>query len=228
MGCAFSRMGKAISRNGGTVTGLMKKALAALVLAGLTAGAGASSGSNLYVYELPNGSRIVADHALNNPHYRLVRVGKDTRGTGHLLASRDSQLFRADPETYDPMIKRVAREHRVDFALIKAIMHVESSFNPYAASHKGALGLMQLLPATAKRYGIEDIYDPAQNIEAGVRHIRYLTELFSNKQYLVIAAYNAGENAVRRHNGIPPYAETQAYVRKVLHFKRQYTRTAKS
>jgi soluble lytic murein transglycosylase-like protein len=188
----------------------------------------ADSRPNLHVYELPNGSRIVTDHALNNPNYRLVRVGKDTRGPGHLLASRDSQLFRADPTTYDSMIKRMANQHRVDFALIKAIMHVESSFNPYAASHKGALGLMQVLPATAKRYGIEDIYDPAQNIEAGVRHIRYLSELFSNKQYLVIAAYNAGENAVRRHNGIPPYAETQAYVRKVLHFKRQYTRAAKS
>jgi soluble lytic murein transglycosylase-like protein len=205
-------------------------ALAGLVLAAtLAAGSAlADPGANLYVYELPDGSRIVTDHALNNRQYRLVRVGKDIRGTGHLLASRDSQLFRANPSAYDKLIRRVAERHRVDFALVKAIMHVESSFNPYAASHKGALGLMQVLPETAQRYGIEDVYDPAQNVEAGVRHIKYLLEKFKHKQFLVIAAYNAGENAVVRHNGIPPYVETQAYVRKVLALRREYAKTAKS
>lgn len=201
----------------------------ALLLGMAAAGmARADAKPNLYVYELPDGSRIVTDHALNNKQYRLVRVGTHVRGTGHLVASRDSQLFRADPSTYDPLIKAVSMRHGVEFALVKAIMHVESSFNPYAASHKGALGLMQVLPGTARRHGVEDFYDPQQNIEAGVRHIKYLSEMFNHKQYLVIAAYNAGENAVRRHNGIPPYAETQAYVRKVLSMKRQYASVAKS
>lgn len=202
--------------------------LALLLGAVLGGAAQADAKTNLYVYELPDGSRIVTDHALNSKQYRLVRVGTHVRGTGHLIASRDSQLFRADPSTYDPLIKTVATRHGVDFALVKAIMHVESSFNPYAVSHKGALGLMQVLPGTARRHGVEDVYDPQQNIEAGVRHIKFLSEMFNHKQYLVIAAYNAGENAVLRHGGIPPYAETQAYVRKVLSMKRQYASVAKS
>ena len=140
-----------------------------------------------------------------------------------LAASGDSQFFRTDPDAYDDLIRQVARDHNVDFALIKAIMHAESGFNPYARSSKGALGLMQLLPATAKRYGVDDMYDPAENIRAGVQHIKYLLGMFSHKYYLVLAAYNAGENAVKRHKGIPPYRETQAYVRKVLQYKRYYS-----
>jgi soluble lytic murein transglycosylase-like protein len=211
-------------------SGIRKTVWGLVWLLGMAAagGAGAQAKPNLYVYELPDGSRIVTDHALNNKQYRLVRVGTNVRGTGHLVASRDSQLFRADPSTYDPLIRKVSTRHGVDFALVKAIMHVESSFNPYAASNKGALGLMQVLPSTARRHGVEDFYDPQQNIEAGVRHIKYLSEKFNHKQYLVIAAYNAGENAVIRHGGIPPYTETQAYVRKVLSMKRQYAAVAKS
>jgi soluble lytic murein transglycosylase-like protein len=209
---------------------LNKSKLAGVLLLGamLCGAVSANPKPNLYVYELPDGSRIVTDHALNGKEYRLVRVGTDTRGTGHLVASRNSQLFRADPSTYDPLIRKVSARHGVDFALVKAIMHVESSFNPYAASNKGALGLMQVLPDTARRHGILDFYDPRQNIEAGVRHLKYLSEMFNNKQYLIIAAYNAGENAVRRHGGIPPYTETQLYVRKVMSLRRQYATVHKS
>jgi soluble lytic murein transglycosylase-like protein len=212
------------------LTGLKKSVYWLVFLLGAAVAGAVQAGAtpNLYVYELPDGSRIVTDHALNNKQYRLVRVGTNVRGTGHLIASRDSQLFRADPSTYDPLIKKVAARHGVEFALVKAIMHVESSFNPYAASNKGALGLMQVLPGTARRHGIEEFYDPQQNIEAGVRHIKYLSEKFNHKQYLVIAAYNAGENAVLRHGGIPPYTETQAYVRKVMSLKRRYATVAKS
>jgi len=195
------------------------------LLAGWLTALSAVAGTNLYVYELPDGSRILTDHALSNKHYRLVRVGRDVRGIGHLAASRHTQLFRADPSTYDRMIRDAASRYRVDFALVKAIMHVESNFNPYAASNKGALGLMQLMPSTAQRHGITELYDPAKNIEAGVRHIRYLKGLFGNRPKLVIAAYNAGENAVRRHGGIPPYRETQSYVRKVLYMKKLYATT---
>ena len=196
---------------------------AGLLLAGCL-GAGLAQ-AELYVYELPDGSRVVTDHALNNRHYRLVRVGETTRDIGRLAAHQDPQLFRSDPSAFDRLIRRVAAEHKVDFALVKAVMHVESSFNPYAKSHKGALGLMQLMPATAQRYGIHDIYDPVQNVVAGVKHLRYLLQLFNHKQKLALAAYNAGENAVRRHRGIPPYPETQAYVRKVLRFRQQYSRS---
>jgi soluble lytic murein transglycosylase-like protein len=196
--------------------------LGAMVLAGVAIGVPAAPTATLFVYELTDGSRIVTDHALNNPSYRLVRMGATAKGTGHLAASQNSQLFRSDPDAYDRLIRQYSAEFKVDFALVKAVMHVESSFNPYARSRKGALGLMQLLPETAKRHGIQDVYDPARNIEAGVRHLRYLSDTFNNKQYLVIAAYNAGENAVRQHRGIPPYQETQSYVRRVLSLKRQY------
>jgi soluble lytic murein transglycosylase-like protein len=186
----------------------------------------AGSTATLYVYELSDGSRIVTDHKLSGKNYRLVRMGASTKGIGQLAASQDSQLFRADPCAYDDLIRRYAKEYKVDFALVKAVMSVESSFNPYARSNKGALGLMQVLPETAKRQGVDDVYDPAQNIEAGVKHLRYLLDIFNNKQYLVIAAYNAGENAVRRHRGIPPFQETQSYVRRVLSLKRLYSSMA--
>jgi soluble lytic murein transglycosylase-like protein len=176
----------------------------------------------LYVYELPDGSRVVTDHALNGRHYRLIRVGETARNIGKLAAHQDPQLFRADPTTYDRLIKRVANENNVDFALVKAVMHVESGFNPYAKSNKGALGLMQLMPTTAQRYGIEDAYDPVNNIVAGIRHLKYLLDMFNHKHKLALAAYNAGENAVLRHRGIPPYPETQAYVRKVMRYQRHY------
>jgi soluble lytic murein transglycosylase-like protein len=206
-----------------------KGGLAAALAAGLIGlwlgAAPAGATGMLYVYELPDGSRIVTDHALNNRHYRLVRTGADARGLGHLAASQNSQLFRTDPSTYDDLIRQAAARHQVDFALVKAVMHAESAFNPYARSPKGALGLMQVMPATAQRHGFEDVYEPAKNIEAGVKHLRYLNELFGNKQYLVIAAYNAGENAVKQHRGIPPYEETQQYVRRVLQLKRAYARS---
>jgi soluble lytic murein transglycosylase-like protein len=180
----------------------------------------------LYVYQLPDGSRVVTDHALNNRQYRLVRMGDTPKDIGRLAAHQDPQLYRADPSTYDRLIRRVALENKVDFALVKAVMHVESAFNPYAKSDKGALGLMQVLPETARRYGVDDAYDPAQNVVAGVRHLRYLLDTFHQKHRLALAAYNAGENAVLRHRGVPPYPETQAYVRKVMQYQRQYSHTS--
>lgn len=177
----------------------------------------------LYVYELPDGSRVVTDHALSGRQYRLIRVGETAKNIGKLAAYQDPQLFRADPTTYDRLIKRVADKYDVDFALVKAVMHVESGFNPYAKSNKGALGLMQLLPTTAQRYGIDDVYDPVSNIVAGVKHLKYLLETFNNKHKLALAAYNAGENAVLRYRGIPPYPETRAYVRKVMQYQRRYS-----
>jgi soluble lytic murein transglycosylase-like protein len=195
----------------------MLAALLVAAIAPLTAQA-----TRLFVYELPDGSRIVTDYPVNSKDYRLVRSGESAKKLGQLAAARTPEFFRSDESTYDALILAKAREHNIEFALIKAIVHVESSFNPYARSNRGARGLMQLLPETAKRHGILDIYDPAQNIEAGIRHLKYLKTLFGSQNHLVLAAYNAGENAVLRHGGIPPYTETQLYVRKVLLMKRQY------
>ena len=178
--------------------------------------------ASLYIYELPNGSRIITDHLLSNKHYKLVRSGGTDSRIGVLLASNNHQFFRTDTSAYDGLIRSSASEHRVDRALVKAIIHAESAFNPYAKSKKGARGLMQLLPTTAAMYGISNLYDPEQNIEAGVQHLKYLLKKYRNNSRLAVAAYNAGETAVRRHKGVPPYKETRTYVTRVLHYKHQY------
>lgn len=203
---------------------MLIKRLIAITGIALCVGLSGAAHAAIYVYELSDGSRIVTDHVLNNRHYKLIRVGEVADGMGRLAAHQNPQFYRTDPSAYDRLIKQLADEHQVDFALVKAVMHVESSFNPYAKSHKGALGLMQLLPTTAQRYGIDDIYDPAQNVSAGVQHLRRLLQMFNNKHKLALAAYNAGENAVVRHRGVPPYPETQEYVRKVMHYHKQYSR----
>ncbi|BAV33099.1 lytic transglycosylase [Sulfuricaulis limicola] len=179
--------------------------------------------AEVYVYEMPDGSRMITDHPINAKHTRVVRVTPDVKGAGELAARKNSPVFRESSSTYDRLIRRYADENGVDFALVKAVMHAESAFNPYAVSNKGARGLMQMMPETARRYGVRDIYNPVENIRAGVQHLKFLSDMFNNKLYLVIAAYNAGENAVKEHQGIPPYAETQMYVRKVLQYQRQYS-----
>lgn len=195
-----------------------------LITLGLLAliGFGGTAEAAVYIYELPDGSRLVSNYPINNNNYRVVRTSEDFHGIGRLAAQKNSPIFRESPSTYDRLIRRYSEEHGVEFALVKAIMQAESSFNPYAVSHKGARGLMQMMPETASRYGVRDIYNPVENIRAGVKHLKYLSEMFENKYSHVIAAYNAGENAVRQYGGIPPYEETQNYVRKVLQYKRQY------
>jgi hypothetical protein len=115
---------------------------------------------------------------------------------------------------YDPIIESASDRHGVPARLVKALIQVESGFQPRARSHKGAMGLMQLMPETARQYQARNPYDPTVNIDAGTRHLRKLLDEFELP--LALAAYNAGENAVRRFGGIPPYSETQAYVSKIL------------
>lgn len=112
-------------------------------------------------------------------------------------------------------IDAAARANGVDAALVRALIHAESAFNPRALSHKGAQGLMQLMPATAAQYGVTDSFDAAQNIDAGVRHLAMLIKQYNGDIRLVAAAYNAGQGAVRKYGGIPPYAETRVYVERV-------------
>jgi len=109
-----------------------------------------------------------------------------------------------------------ARRHSIDPELVRAVIAVESGFRPDAVSPKGAQGLMQLMPATAKSLGVKDSFDPADNVEGGTRHLRALIERYNGDVKRALAAYNAGEGAVARHGGVPPYPETVAYVRKVL------------
>ena len=115
---------------------------------------------------------------------------------------------------FDPIIESAATRHDVDARIVKAVIQVESAFQPRARSSKGAMGLMQLMPKTAQQYKARNPYDPASNIEAGTKYLKRLLDEFELP--LALAAYNAGEGAVRRFGGIPPYAETQAYVTKIL------------
>lgn len=179
--------------------------------------------SAVYVYRASDGSLMLTDHAVKNRQYRLLRKTANARGAA-AVARRGQRFERGDPSAYDRLIRRTARAYGVDAALVKAVMHAESAFNRFATSRKGASGLMQLMPATAERYGVYDIYDPVQNVRAGVHYLKELMQLFDNEYPLVLAAYNAGENAVKEHKGVPPYAETRNYVKKVLRFKRRYSR----
>lgn len=187
-----------------------------------------SAHAAIYVYQLPDGSRIISDHALKSNDYKLIRTSKTVGGVGALAASSSRQVFRSRPSYYDRLIIRTANEYALDPALVKAVMHVESAFNPYATSKKGASGLMQLMPKTAAKYGVTDIYDPVQNVSAGVQYLKYLMGRYNNKHKLVLAAYNAGPSAVARYKGIPPYRETRRYVKRVMKFKRRYAMLARS
>ena len=113
------------------------------------------------------------------------------------------------------LIDGIAEQHRVDPELIRAVVQVESNFDPSAVSPKGAMGLMQLIPGTARRFGVRNAFDPRANLDGGVRYLKYLLDLFDGDLRLALAAYNAGENAVSRTGGIPAFSETRNYLRKI-------------
>jgi len=121
-----------------------------------------------------------------------------------------------DPNQFNTLIEKYAERHQVDPRLIWALIKAESNFNPRAVSPKGAKGLMQLMPGTAQRYGVTNVFDPEDNIQGGVRYLRFLLDLFQNDVRHSVAAYNAGENAVLRVRGIPPYRETIEHVKRVV------------
>lgn len=117
---------------------------------------------------------------------------------------------------FDTLIIAAARDHALDPKLLKSVMLFESGFNPKAVSRKGARGLMQLMPRTARLHGVQNVHDPQQNVQAGARHLAYLLELYRGDLEKTLAAYNAGEAAVERYGGIPPFDETRDYVRNIL------------
>jgi soluble lytic murein transglycosylase-like protein len=124
---------------------------------------------------------------------------------------------------YRAIVESAARSHGVDTALVHAVITAESGYNPSALSPKGASGLMQLMPDTARRYGVRNIWDPVENVHGGVRYLKDLLAMFNGNMELALAGYNAGENAViRAGHRIPPYAETVAYVPKVIDYYRKF------
>lgn len=133
--------------------------------------------------------------------------------------------IRFSSKKYDEMIRKAQKRYGVEFSLIKAVIQVESGFNPKAVSKKGAKGLMQIMPANYKSLSIKDPFNPQQNIMGGVRYLKKLLKRYENKLPLALAAYNAGPDAVDKYQTIPPYAETQNYVRKVMKRYSQYKKT---
>jgi len=127
-----------------------------------------------------------------------------------------------DTADYDTLIGKLAKRFRVEKALVKAVIRAESGFNRMAVSSAGARGLMQLMPGTARKHGVRNIYDAEQNIEGGCRHLRMLLNRHQNSIPRVLAAYNAGSDLVDRYKGVPPIAETQDYVARVLRYRQQY------
>ena len=131
------------------------------------------------------------------------------------LSGRQSSWMNTDRDGVEKLVREAAERHKVDPALVRAVIETESNWNPRAYSHKGAGGLMQLIPTTAQRFGANDVFNPQQNIDAGVKYLRTLLERYNGNLDLALAAYNAGEGAVDRAHGVPSYRETRNYVQKV-------------
>ncbi len=165
----------------------------------------------------------VVDDEVEEPELPVVAVGPpappDQPAEARVaLEFEDTQEVPVGP--YGAQIFAAAKKHQVNPSVVAALIRAESSNNPRALSRKGARGLMQLMPATAKRFGVraDRLFEPEQNLEAGVRYLKFLIEQFPGDLARVLAAYNAGEQAVQRYGGIPPYRETRGYVRRIYSF----------
>lgn len=156
----------------------------------------------------------------DNPPILLKPMPAKPRATIYLpaespLTGRSRPAMNLDRDGVEKIVREAAERHRVDPALVRAVIQTESGWNPSAVSRKGAAGLMQLIPGTAQRFGADDVFNPRQNIDAGVRYLKTLLERYNGNLDLALAAYNAGEGAVARHGGMPPFRETRNYVQRV-------------
>ena len=187
----------------------LRRFLAGAAAAGLCLGAAAT---DVYRAELPDGTVRYASQRLDATY--AVYLRSDTAPPrAPLAATRSATLY----ASLDPLIQRFAQKHDVDGALVRALIEVESGFRAQAVSPKGAVGPMQLMPQTARRYGVTDRTDAAQNIDAGIHYLKDLLVLHNGNEALALASYNAGEGTVLRHDRrIPPYRETMLYVAAVL------------
>ena len=162
--------------------------------------------AQIYSWRDAGGNLVLSDRPKNGGE-RTYAVGT----TGNIRTTRPGRRN----TTYDEIISEHATSHGVRPDLVHAVIHAESAFNPMARSIKGAMGLMQLMPATAIAYGVSNAYDPVQNIRAGVAYLRSLLERYSQNEELALAAYNAGPTAVKKYGAVPPYRETRDYVAKI-------------
>ena len=182
--------------------------------------------ADIFTYKDDNGVFHFTNIPSNDKRYKLLRKEGENNPVPTVASlARASTWLPSETliQQYSPIIEKASIAHGVEKALVHAVISAESGYNPTAISRAGAIGIMQLMPGTAKRYGVMNSLDPVQNINGGVRYLKDLLVMFNGNIELAVAAYNAGENAVVRYgNRIPPYAETVHYVPKVLGFYRKF------
>jgi soluble lytic murein transglycosylase-like protein len=183
-----------------------------------------SSFADIYSYVDRDGTVHFTNVPGGDSRYRLYMRSRDgARRRGMAVAPTDSSPERF--QRYNDVIREAATLYQIPEELVRAVIKVESDYDPRAISRAGAQGLMQLMPETAQRMQVRDIMDPRENILGGVRYLRVLANMFNGNLHLTLAGYNAGENAVVKHGGIPPFDETEDYVVKVLAYYRRYRET---
>jgi hypothetical protein len=174
--------------------------------------ASAERKGDMVLLELEGGGSItVPAHRVTNWE-KLERKQADKQP---VVPKRDAP-WRREAGEFAELIGETAERHQLDPALLTAMAQVESAFDPRAVSHKGARGLLQLMPQTAERFGVEDVFNVSQNVDGGARYMKWLLERYEGRTDLALAGYNAGEAAVDQYGGVPPYSETQNYVSRVM------------
>jgi len=198
-------------------------------LAGAAWADGVAAQTSIYVYRDQGGVLNFTNIPSHDRDQTLVEIKRYRSSTApkataaNYSPDRKGSLRAMVPSAHvNALVNRAATDYQVDQALVRAMIHAESAFNPQAVSAKGAQGLMQLMPATAQRFGVNNVLDPGENITGGVRYMSELLKTFKFDLRLALAAYNAGENAVLRYGGIPPYPETRDYVSKVMQLHALY------
>ncbi|SEF94670.1 lytic transglycosylase domain-containing protein [Marinobacterium lutimaris] len=181
---------------------------------------GGHRNETIYKYRRPDGILAFTDERpLHIREYDVLRFDCYACAPGSTIDWHTTPLNR---EAFSNAVATASKTFGVDASLVRAVIHAESAFNPKALSHKGAMGLMQLMPGTAKDLGVEDALNEQENISGGVRYLAALLERYKGDTTLATAAYNAGPGAVAKYNGVPPYAETKAYVERVGILQKRY------
>jgi soluble lytic murein transglycosylase-like protein len=185
-----------------------------------------TASGEIYSYVDQNG----VIHLANRPKGKIIPLKRNSSGgyQAHNPIPSRRYISSYDKNRYDQYISSASRQYNVGFELIKAVIHAESAFNPRAVSHKGARGLMQLMPGTASYLGVKNSFDPQENIFGGTRYLREMLDRYDHDLRLSLAAYNAGPEAVDRTRGVPPYEETHNYIRQVSGLMRIYGSVASS
>ncbi|SRR5258705_2860064 len=200
------------------------KRLFVMAAAAFAVSVGAPAFADIFSFKDEKGVVHFTNIAGLDKRYKLIRKEDGSPiGPSSNYAAKVFMPSQEDIQKYANIIQTASKAYGVEASLVHAVISAESSYNQYAISRTGAMGLMQLMPDTARRYGVQNMMDPTENIHGGVRYLRDLLAMFKGRVDLAIAAYNAGENAVIRYgHKIPPYAETRTYVPRVLGFYRNF------